>query len=90
MRKTLHSPDYARFIALLKQARKEAGIVQQELADRLGKPQSFVAKVERGERRIDIIEFIAIARAIERDPIRLLKEYLGQERLLRPRSGAKR
>jgi transcriptional regulator with XRE-family HTH domain len=67
MRKTLHSPDYARLLALLKQARKDSGIVQQELADRLGKPQSFVAKVERGERRIDVIEFIAIAKAIGRD-----------------------
>jgi transcriptional regulator with XRE-family HTH domain len=60
MRKTLHSPDYVRFLGLLTRARKDAGMVQQELADKLGKPQSFVAKVERGERRI---EFIAIARA---------------------------
>src|SRR3954471_13715377 len=67
MRKTLHSPDYALLLALLKQARKDSGIVQQELADRLGKPQWFVAKVERGERRIDVIEFIAIAKAIGRD-----------------------
>jgi transcriptional regulator with XRE-family HTH domain len=79
MRKTLHSPDYTRLLALLKQARMDAAIVQQELADRLGKPQSFVAKVERGERRIDVIEFIAIAKAIGRDPLRLLKQYLDQE-----------
>ena len=76
MRKTLHSADYARFLALLKAARKDAGVVQQELADKLGKPQSFVAKVEGGERRIDVIEFIAIAKAIGRDPLRLLKQYL--------------
>jgi hypothetical protein len=44
MRKTLHSPDYARLLALLRHARKDAGIVRQELADRLGKPQSFVAQ----------------------------------------------
>ena len=78
MPKTFHSPDYARLLALLKQARKDAGIVQQELADRLGKPQSFVAKVERGERRIDVIEFVAIAKAIGRDPIRLLKQHLSE------------
>jgi transcriptional regulator with XRE-family HTH domain len=90
MRKTLHSPDYARFLALLKQARKDAGIVQQELADKLGKPQSFVAKVERGERRIDVIEFIAITRAIGRDPVRLLRQYIGQESLLKPRSASTR
>ena len=72
-------PDYARFLALLRQARKDAGMVQQDLADRLGKPQSFVAKVERGERRIDVIEFIAIAKAIGRDPMKLLKQHLAQE-----------
>lgn len=90
MRKTLHSADYARFLALLKHARKDAGMVQQELADKLGKPQSFVAKFERGERRIDVIEFIAIARAIGRDPMRLLKQYLEQERPSKPRSGPRR
>ena len=65
-------------------------MVQQELADKLGKPQSFVAKFERGERRIDVIEFIAIARAIGRDPMRLLKQYLQQERPSKPRSGPRR
>jgi transcriptional regulator with XRE-family HTH domain len=64
MRKTLHSPDYGRFLALLKQARKDPGVVQQDLAERRGKPQPFVAKVERGERRLDVIEFIAIATAL--------------------------
>jgi transcriptional regulator with XRE-family HTH domain len=86
MRKTLHSPDYARFLGLLKQARKDAGIVQQELADKLGKPRCFIAKVERGERRIDVIEFIAIARAIGRDPVRLLKQHILQDPLSKPRS----
>jgi transcriptional regulator with XRE-family HTH domain len=85
MRKTLHSPDYARLLALLRQARKDAGMVQQELAERLGRPQSFVAKVEGGERRIDVIEFIAIVKAIGRDPVRLLRHYIEQERAGRPR-----
>jgi transcriptional regulator with XRE-family HTH domain len=90
MRKTLHSPDYARFLGLLRQARKDEGIVQQELADKLGKPQSFVAKVERGERRIDVIEFIAISTAIGRDPVRLLKQYLRQEPEPKLRSSSRR
>ena len=80
MRKTLHSAQYACFLALLTQARKDAGIVQQELADRLGRPQSFVAKIEGGERRIDVIEFVAMAKAIGRDRIALLKHYLEQEK----------
>jgi len=90
MRKTLHSPDYARLLGLLRQARKDAGIVQQELADRLGKPQSFVAKVERGERRIDVIEFVAMATAIGCDPLGLLKQYLRQAPSAKPRSSSRR
>jgi transcriptional regulator with XRE-family HTH domain len=48
----------------LVEARNRAGITQQELAHRLGKPQSFVSKYERQERRIDVPEFIAIAQAM--------------------------
>lgn len=55
-------------VRVLKNARAEAGLTQQQLADRLGKPQSFVAKYERGERRLDIIELIRIARAMEVRP----------------------
>jgi transcriptional regulator with XRE-family HTH domain len=55
-------------IELLVTAREGAGLTQQELADRLEKPQSFVAKYEGGERRIDLIEFIAIARVLDFDP----------------------
>jgi transcriptional regulator with XRE-family HTH domain len=43
--------------------RKSLGLTQRELAARLGKPQSFVSKIESRERRLDIVEFIAIARA---------------------------
>jgi transcriptional regulator with XRE-family HTH domain len=45
-------------------ARKAAGVSQQTLADRIGRPQSFVAKVEGGERSLDVIEFVAIACAL--------------------------
>jgi transcriptional regulator with XRE-family HTH domain len=46
---------------LLTEARKRAGLTQQDLADKIGKPQSFVAKVEGGERRLDIVELIEIS-----------------------------
>lgn len=45
----------------LKQARQEAGLKQEEVADRLGKPQSYVSKVERAERRIDPPELARFA-----------------------------
>lgn len=53
-------------------ARKRAGVTQQELASRISKPQSFVAKYEGGERRIDVVEFIAICRAIPTDSAAIL------------------
>jgi transcriptional regulator with XRE-family HTH domain len=72
--KSLRSPDHVRLIDLLVSAREKAGITQQQLADRLGRPQSFVAKYEGGERRIDVVEFIAISRALDMDPARAVKE----------------
>jgi transcriptional regulator with XRE-family HTH domain len=52
-------------------ARKNAGLTQHDLADRLHKPQSFVAKYEGGERRIDVVEFVTICRAIGSDPVKI-------------------
>ncbi len=57
-------------------ARKAAGLTQQQLAMKLGKPQSFVAKYEAGERRIDVVEFIAICREISVDSVGILKKLV--------------
>lgn len=76
MRKSLRSADYDRLIALLIATRQRANIRQRQLADALGKPQSFVAKYEGGERRIDLIEFVAIARALNADPEKLFRKFL--------------
>lgn len=78
MRKSLGSPDYNRFVALLVAARKKAALSQQTLADRLERPQSFVAKYESGERRLDVVEFVTIARAMRADPLALFKAFLGE------------
>ncbi|HNN54914.1 MAG TPA: helix-turn-helix transcriptional regulator [Novosphingobium sp.] len=58
------SPEYRVAITSLKDARIELGISQRELARRLGKPPSFVNKIEQLERRLDILEFISIAEAM--------------------------
>lgn len=47
---------------------------QQELADRLGRPQSFVAKLEGCERRLDVVEFIEISTAIGLNPTELVEK----------------
>jgi transcriptional regulator with XRE-family HTH domain len=78
--KSVHSPDQAAFCALLVAARKAAGLTQQAVALRLKKPQSFVAKYEGGERRLDVVEFIAIARALGADPLKLIAALLASDR----------
>ena len=71
--KSVHSAGQAAFCDLMIGARKTAGLTHRELAKRLRRPQSFVAKYEGGERRVDVVEFIEICRAIETDPNKLLK-----------------
>ena len=51
---------------------KAAGLTQHALARCLKKPQSFVAKYEGGERRLDVVEFITVARALDVDPLKLM------------------
>lgn len=68
------SPDYRAIIHALKDARTKAAISQRELARRLGKPPSFVNKIEQLERRMDVLEFVAIAEAMNIQAVELLKE----------------
>jgi transcriptional regulator with XRE-family HTH domain len=60
MQKSLRTPRQILLQSLLVEARKAKGLTQAELATALGKPQSFVAKYENGERRIDVVEFVDI------------------------------
>ncbi len=64
-----HADDYRRMLERLREARIAAGLTQVQVAKRLGKPQSFVSKVELGERRIDPVELLRFAelygRAVE-------------------------
>ena len=55
-------------------ARLKARLKQADVAAKLGKPQSYISKVERGERGIDIIEYLAIAEVIGFDPVAFLDE----------------
>ena len=55
-------------------ARRRANVTQQELAVRLGKPQSFVSEYERGQRRVDVVELRVISRALGVNPLDLFAE----------------
>ncbi len=62
MPKSTHTAAYRRLLAALKQARLEAGLQQTDVARKLRRPQSFVSKIESGERRVDVIELGELCR----------------------------
>ena len=74
MPQRLHDPDYVVLIRHLTGARQRLGVTQADLAVRLARPQSFVSKVERFERRLDIGEWRLVALALGEDPASLFAE----------------
>lgn len=76
MSRSVFTDAYAVLTDALVEARGTAGLTQLELAGKIGRPQSFVSKFERGERRIDLIEFCAIARALSQDPVALFSRIV--------------
>lgn len=69
--------EYAALGSCLAEARKQAGVTQDELAARLEKPQSFVSAYERGQRRVDVLELLLILRAIKADPQAVFAKIVG-------------
>lgn len=78
--KSLNSPEHRALCRLLIAARHKAGLTQHQVAKRLKRPQSFVAKYEGGERRIDVIELFEVADALEADPVMLIRTFLKRTR----------
>lgn len=79
----VRSDAYQRFIRELVTQREAQAISQAKLAEKIGKPASFVGKYELGERRLDVIETLVILRALEIEPVgffKVLSEF-AQERL---------
>ncbi len=68
MNKSIYSKDYKKVIEQLKTTRIEIGFTQQEVANKLKRPQSFVSKIESGERRLDVAEIKEFS-AIYKKPI---------------------
>jgi transcriptional regulator with XRE-family HTH domain len=62
--KSLHSHKYRQLTALVLETRRKAGLSQQQVADSLKTQQSYIAKIEGGERRIDVVEFMELAKAL--------------------------
>lgn len=73
-KKSVFTDRYNLLKTLLIEARHDAGLTQSELAGRLSRPQSFVSKFERAERRLDLVEFLEVANALGVDPVEIIKK----------------
>lgn len=74
MTKSVFTDRYRLFMQLLIQERRNKGITQTQLAQKLKKPQSYVSKYENGERRLDIVEFLEVANCIGIDAAEFIKK----------------
>ncbi|CAM3951783.1 helix-turn-helix domain-containing protein [Vibrio aquimaris] len=80
MTSSVFSKKYEIFRLLLVSARKDLGVTQKVLAEQLNKPQSFVSKYESGERRLDLIEFLDVAAALQFDACQFIKKLEGKSK----------
>ena len=78
--KSVFTPKYERLRQRLIAARKASGLTQAELAVKLARPQSYVSKYERGERRLDVIEFLEVTQLLGMDPAARLQDLQHRER----------
>lgn len=87
MARSTHHQEYQVFLGLLRDLRVDAGITQIVLAKKLGNTQTFISKIERGERRIDMVEFVELCEALGVEPTAALVEFLSRCRGQRSPSG---
>jgi transcriptional regulator with XRE-family HTH domain len=78
MEKSTHSKEYGVLCAKMREIREAAGLSQRELAARLDLPHSWIAKVECGERRLDIVEFYWLVSACEQQPGETFNKLISQ------------
>jgi transcriptional regulator with XRE-family HTH domain len=80
MPQSTHHHQYQVFLKLLRGLREECGITQAILADRIGNTQTFVSKVERGERRLDVVEFAEWCEALGQPPERIFGALIAKRK----------
>ena len=76
MTKSTYTDNYAKLIKQLVDCRKRQKITQAELSACMGKPQSFIAKIENKERRLDVIEFLELCKYMQVDPIPIVASLI--------------
>lgn len=72
--KSVYTYEYNQFRKMLIAARKSTNLTQAELSIKLQRPQSYVSKYERGERRLDLIEFLELAEVLKIDPVVFIQQ----------------
>jgi transcriptional regulator with XRE-family HTH domain len=73
---TIQTPLHAALVKVLIAQRIRAGLRQGDVAARIGKPQSAIARIELGQRRVDVVEFVQLAMVIGFDPVRVLSRII--------------
>lgn len=76
MPKTIFSGAHTHLVDVLVSARKKAGLTQTELATRIGKGQRLISLIERGQRRVDVLEFVLLSKAMGIDPLKLYSDVI--------------
>lgn len=90
MAASVHHPHYQLLLTLLKEARQHKKVTQVDLAERLENTQTFISKMERGSRRLDVLELVEVLEALGVSPDAWFKEFLKQRDSLSKRSKVKR
>lgn len=75
---SLHVWEADELAAFLKETRKTVGIGQERLSRQLGQSQNYIRKIETGERRIDVIEFYQVMRALNLDPAEVFGKFVNR------------
>lgn len=75
MEKTLFRAEYRILLGLLRKARRDAGVTQEEVASKLEVPRSTVTKWETGQQRMDVLEFWSFCEGVKADPVELLAQF---------------
>ena len=78
MAKSIFTVQHKSFIEALREIRRASSVTQVELSALLEKDQSYISNIEQGQRRLDVIEFMAIAVALERDAVELFGEIVSR------------
>lgn len=77
MARSLHTAAHRELVSAVVALRKSAGLTQRGLAERLGREQNFIGRIETGQRRIDLVEWVMICRACEVEPAAEVAKLVG-------------